>query len=111
MQGSASLKPDLNQGRKRKSERPRRSSGKAWSCDQERYAIWANSGEAGAALECPCMTMQTNKAARAAEIVPRVIAKNAKAPLLMHSPRVTCDARVEHSFMTVLFSNKGDLMS
>ena len=86
MQGSASLKPDLNQGRKRKSERPGRSSGKAWSCDQERYAIWASSGEADAALD-PCTTVQTNRVARAAEIVPSVIAKNAKAPLLIHSPR------------------------
>ena len=76
---------------------------KGRSSDQERSAVCVNSGEADAALDCPCMTMQTSRTARAAEIVPSVIAKNAKAPLLMHSTSLLYDALwVEHSSMTVL---------
>jgi hypothetical protein len=33
------------------------------------------------------MTKQTSRAARATEIVPSVIAKKTKTPLLIHSPR------------------------
>jgi hypothetical protein len=38
------------------------------------------------------MTMQTSRAARATEIVPSVIAKKAKASLVIHSPRYFSDA-------------------
>jgi hypothetical protein len=48
---------------------------------------FANCGEADAALDCPCRTVQTSRVARPAEIVPSVIEKNTKAPLLMQSPR------------------------
>ena len=83
---------------KRKRERQ-----KSLSFDQERCAVCGNSGEADAVLEFPCMTMQTSRAASAVAIVPSVIAKNAKAPLLMHSTSLLYDALwVEHSSMTVL---------
>jgi hypothetical protein len=68
-------------------QKRKREKQKGRSSDQERSAVCVNSGEADAALDCPCMTMQTSRTAIAAEIVPSVIAKNAKAPLLMHSPR------------------------
>ena len=77
---------NLSNVAKRKWERQ-----KGRSCDQERYAVCVNSGEPDAALDCPCMTMHTIRAASATEIVLSAIAKNAKAPLLIHLPRY-CDA-------------------
>jgi len=65
---------------------------KGRSCDQERYAVCVNSGEPDAALDCPCMTMHTIRAASATEIVLSAIAKNAKAPLLIQLASLLYDA-------------------
>ena len=78
---------NLSNVAKRKWERQ-----KGRSCDQERYAVCVNSGEPDAALDCPCMTMHTIRAASATEIVLSAIAKNAKAPLLIQLASLLYDA-------------------
>ena len=50
---------------------------------------FANCGEADAALDCPCRTVQTSRVARPAEIVPSVIEKTRK-------PRYSCSRLVTY---------------